>query len=84
MEAGVLLIEFCDEQLALGSKRRTKFQLDGFADLGSEGTGKLWVIQQFRVSESAVCKTTPHVIYTIHLCIEKNTFVKGSRTTNKL
>jgi hypothetical protein len=33
MEAVVLLIEFCDEQLALVSKRRTKFQVDGFADL---------------------------------------------------
>jgi hypothetical protein len=33
MEAVVLLIEFCDEQLALVSKLRIKFQLDGFADL---------------------------------------------------
>jgi len=53
----VLLIEFCDGQLALGSKRRTKFQLDFFADLGSERIGKRWVIQQFSMSEPAVCKT---------------------------
>jgi hypothetical protein len=36
METVVLLVEFCDEQLALGSNRRTKFQLDGFADLGAK------------------------------------------------
>jgi len=63
------LIEFCDEQLALGSKRRKKFQLDGFADLGGECIGKRWVIQQFSVSESAVCKTRTGVI--IKFCKEE-------------